>query len=174
MTSPPDDKLIIRPMRETDIDVIAIERCPPWSTIQDVKEKWNKYYLDQQNAIRIVGIVEKGLKIFGYGSLLLQSQYPYFTDIPEIHDVWIYQEYRERGTGSQLIGWLEELAREKGYKEIGIGVGLYADYGSAQRLYIRLGYIPDGHGVTYQYQPVVPGEPYPLDDELLLWLKKDL
>lgn len=78
------------------------------------------------------------------------------------------------GLGSQLISWLENLAKEKGYKEIGIGVGLYADYGSAQRLYVRLGYTPDGHRITYKYKPAVPGEPYPLDDDLVLWFKKDL
>lgn len=169
-----ENEVIIRPMCEADIDVIAIDRCLPWSTVQETNEKWNKYYKDQQNTIRIVGVVEKDREILGYGSLLLKSQYPYFTGIPEIHDVWIYKEYRENGLGSRLISWLEALAKGKGYKEVGIGVGLYADYGSAQKLYVRLGYLPDGHGITYKYQPTVPGESYPLDDELILWLKKDL
>ena len=42
-----------------------------------------------------------------------------------------------------------------------IGVGLYNDYGRAQKLYVHLGYVPDGHGVTYAYQSIVPGESYP-------------
>lgn len=167
-------KIIIRPMHEIDINVIAIDHCPPWSTVQEIKKKWDEYYKEQQSAIRTIGIIEQGSEIVGYGSLLLQSQYPYFSGIPEIHDVWIYKEHRERGFGSRLISWLEALAKEKGYKEIGIGVGLYADYGSAQRLYVRLGYLPDGRGITYKYQPTVPGEPYPLDDDLILWLKKHL
>lgn len=165
---------IIRPMHETDIHVISIDHCLSWSSIQETKEKWSRYYRDQQSNIRTVGIVEQGSKILGYGSLLLKSQYPYFAGIPEIHDVWIYKEYRRKGLGSRLISWLEELAKGKGYQKIGIGVGLYADYGSAQRLYTRLGYIPDGQGITYEYQPTVPGKPYLLDDELILWLKKDL
>lgn len=76
--------------------------------------------------------------------------------------------------GTQLIRHLEELAQKEGYTRIGIGVGLYKDYGSAQRLYMQLGYIPDGQGVSYHYQPTIAGSSYPLDDELVLWLTKPL
>jgi hypothetical protein len=47
-------------------------------------------------------------------------------------------------TARALIKWLENLASQEGYNEIGIGVGLYRDYGPAQQLYFQLGYIPDG------------------------------
>ena len=166
--------LKIRPMREIDIEAIAVNRCPAWSNIQKSKDKWNNYYCEQQTSIRTVAIVEQNENILGYGSLLLESKYPYFAGLPEVHDIWIYEEYRKKGIGSRLISWLENLAKEKGHQEIVIGVGLYADYGSAQRLYVRLGYLPDGLGVTYDYQPTVAGQSYPLDDELILWLKKAL
>ena len=173
-TSHAHDQINIRPMRETDIEIIAVHHCPPWSTIEATQERWNKYHREQQEGSRTVGVVEREQKILGYGSLFFKSEYPHFHDIPEINDLWIYEEYRGTGVGSRLIGWLEELARRKGYKQIGIGVGLYSDYGPAQKLYFHLGYSPDGHGITYHYQPTVPGESYPLDDELILWLKKDL
>ncbi len=61
---------------------------------------------------------------------------------------------------------------------VGIGVGLYAGedggYGSAQRLYVKRGYIPDGKGVTYNYHPTTPGKSYFLDDDLVLWFTKTL
>jgi hypothetical protein len=61
---------------------------------------------------------------------------------------------------------------------IGIGVGLYAGadggYGAAQRLYVKRGYIPDGKGVTYNHEPTIPGNSYPLDDSMVLWLTKRL
>ncbi len=166
--------LNIRPMRQTDIEAIAVNRCLPWSTIQESKDKWDNYYREQQTSVRTVAIVEHNETIMGYGSLLLKSKYPYFAGLPEVHDIWIYEEYRKKGIGSRLIGWLENLAKEKGYQEIVIGVGLYADYGSAQRLYVRLGYLPDGRGITYNYQSTIAGQSYPLDDELILWLKKAL
>jgi hypothetical protein len=41
-------------------------------------------------------------------------------------------------------------------------------------LYVHLGYVPDGQGMTYKGEQVVPGDSYPVDDDLLIWLKKDL
>lgn len=169
-------KTIIRPMKKSDTDIIAVDHCPPWSTTEQTIKRWNKYLEQQQENLRTVGIVEQENDILGYGSLLLCSEYPYFLEnqIPEINDVWIYEQHRGKGYGTNLIAWLENLAREKGYNEIGIGVGLYKDYGPAQKLYYKLGYVPDGNGVTYKYQPTTPGESYILDDELILWLKKSL
>lgn len=73
-----------------------------------------------------------------------------------------------------MIKWLENLANYEGYNQIGIGVGLYKDYGPAQQLYFQLGFIPDGNGASYKGQPITPGQSYPLDDDLILWLMKPL
>jgi hypothetical protein len=42
-----------------------------------------------------VGVVEQGKEILGYGSLFLKSEYLHFSNIPEINNVWIYEEYGE-------------------------------------------------------------------------------
>jgi GNAT superfamily N-acetyltransferase len=112
----------------------------------------------------------------GYGHLLLSSEYPSFrqNNIPEICDVWIFEEHRKKGMATRLIAHLEQLAKQQGYDVAGLGVGLYRDYGSAQRLYFWLGYKPDGFGITYKHNAVIPGEAYPVDDDLLLWLTKSL
>jgi hypothetical protein len=57
---------------------------------------------------------------------------------------------------------------------VGIGVGLYADYGSAQRMYFRRGYLPDGRGLMYDWKPVPPGELVRLDDDATLMFTKSL
>ena len=36
------------------------------------------------------------------------------------------------------------------------------------------GYIPEGKGVTYNYDHTIPGNSYPLDDDLVLWFTKKL
>jgi hypothetical protein len=81
------------------------------------------------------------------------------------------------GVGSQLLDLAEKEAATKS-GAVGIGVGLYTGedggYGAAQRLYVKRGYIPDGKGVTYNYQPTIPGNSYRLDDELVLWFTKKL
>jgi GNAT superfamily N-acetyltransferase len=108
--------------------------------------------------------------------LLRKQECPFFAkkNIPEINAIWIDEDHRNQGLGTTLIKWIEDLARQEGYHQIGIGVGLYKDYGPAQRLYFQLGYIPDGNGITYKGQSTVPGQSYPLDDDLILWLTKTL
>lgn len=41
-------------------------------------------------------------------------------------------------------------------------------------VYVNPGYIPDGKGVRYNYQPTIPGNSYPLDDDLVLMCMKKL
>ena len=165
----------IRPLQEKDIAMLG-DLYFPWSNREETVAKWTLYLNEQQKGIRIACILECKDKILGYGSLLIHSEYPPFKKdgIPEIHDVWIFEEYRKNGLGSMLIRHLEHLAKKKKCRKIGIGVGLYKDYGSAQKLYSKMGYCPDGEGVAYQCMPVVPGEKYPADDDLILWLAKNL
>jgi hypothetical protein len=54
----------------------------------------------------------------------------------------------------------------------GIGVGMSPDYGAAQRLYVRRGYVPDGNGLTGR--PVRPGAEITVNDGLVLYLTKAL
>ena len=56
----------------------------------------------------------------------------------------------------------------------GIGVGMSPDYGAAQRLYVRRGYVPDGRGLTSKGSPVKPGDEITVDDALVLYLTKTL
>jgi GNAT superfamily N-acetyltransferase len=165
----------IRLLQQEDIEVLS-DLYFPWSTREDTLEKWSRYLEEQTKRIRTVCIVAQESKIMGYGNLLLHSEYLHFrnNNTPEINDIWIYEENRKKGIATSLIAHLEQLARQQGYAQIGIGVGLYQDYGPAQRLYFQLGYIPDGNGITYKAQPTVPGQTYPLDDDLILWLVKAL
>lgn len=164
----------IRIFEERDIDSIALQYESIGYTLEDLKKTWQDYYQEQKRFDRTVIVIAQEEKILGYGSLLIKTTYPHFfnNNIPEIHDLWVHEKYRNRGFATQLIDKLEKLAKGKGYREVGLGVGLHAEYGAAQRLYIRLGYRPDGYGVSYHDLPTIPGKSYPLDDELILWLKK--
>ena len=59
-------------------------------------------------------------------------------------------------------------------KIVCIGVGLHAGYGSAQRMYVKRGYIPDGSGVWYRDQICTPYGDCCNDDDLVLYLSKEL
>lgn len=41
-------------------------------------------------------------------------------------------------------------------------------------MYVLRGYVPDARGVTYKNRCVVEGETLPFDDDLVLYLTKDL
>ena len=45
---------------------------------------------------------------------------------------------------------------------VSIEVRLYKDYRSAKEIYVKRGYIPDGNGITYNYNPVILGVSYQL------------
>lgn len=166
---------IIRSFKPQDIEVLA-NLYFPWTSHKETLEKWSQNFKEQHEGIRLSCIIEYQDKIAGYGSLLRYSEYPIFRDknIPEINDVWVYDQYRKKGFGTCLIDHLEKLAQNEQYAQIGIGVGLYRDYGAAQKLYFQLGYKPDGQGITYKGKMGIPGESYPLDDDLILWLVKSL
>jgi GNAT superfamily N-acetyltransferase len=138
--------------------------------------KWNRYWIEHQDGARIVLLADLEGQIVGYGSLVWVSQYPCFrgAGIPEIQDLVVAEKHRGAGLGTRLIHALESRARAAGHLQLGIGVGLHRDYGSAQRLYSSLGYIPDGRGITWNNEPVVPGKDVRVDDDLVLWLTKDL
>jgi GNAT superfamily N-acetyltransferase len=163
-------------MKADDITKIVSHYSFPWSTPEMTRQIWETYYHEQQKGTRTVAILEKDNEILGYGSLLRKSECPFFasSNIPEINAIWIDEPHRRQGLGKALIHWIENLALQEGYHQIGIGVGLYRDYGPAQKLYFQLGYAPDGNGITYKSQPTIPGQNYPLDDDLLLWLVKEL
>lgn len=172
----PAEKILIRAMNAQDIEKIVSRFTFPWSTPENTKALWDTYYREQQKEIRTVAVLEENREILGYGSLLRKPECPFFAkkNIPEINAIWIDENHRRQGLGKALIKWLEDLARHEGYDQIGIGVGLYQDYGVAQKLYFKLGYVPDGNGLTYKGQPTIPGQTYPLDDDLIFWLEKSL
>lgn len=95
-------------------------------------------------------------------------------NIPEIQDLNVVPESRRNGIATGLIEYCEELSRQAGKDSIGISVGLTKNYGPAQILYIRMGYVPDGYGVTYDRDGVEPYHSYPLDDNLSLMMIKPL
>jgi GNAT superfamily N-acetyltransferase len=128
---------------------------------------------------RLVWVAFSQDRLAGYITLKWQSLYPSFKEqnIPEIMDLNVLSHARNMGIGSMLLDMAEKEAAKRS-NIIGIGVGLYggedSGYGSAQRLYVKRGYIPDGKGITYNYESAIPGDDYPLDDDLVLWFTKKL
>src|SRR5262249_37165395 len=131
-------------------------------------ELWSAYLADQESGRRAVAIAWSEGGPVGYGTLIWTSPYESFREagIPEINNLAVAAAVRRRGVATALIQHFERLARAASRTMIGLGVGLYPDYGPAQRLYVSMGYRPDGRGLTYAYRRLAPGESARLDDDL--------
>lgn len=144
---------------------------------------WNKpyslfdSYLTQQNADERCALVAKINGLFcGYVTIKWKSGYQNFLNenIPEIADLNVLPIARKQGVGTALIRECEISAKKFKHKKIGLGVGLLQDYGNAQRLYFKLGFIPDGFGLHYNYQIVNYADSVSADDDLVIYLSKEI
>ncbi|GHO46042.1 GNAT family N-acetyltransferase [Ktedonospora formicarum] len=111
----------------------------------------------------------------GYLTIRWQSNYPQFRqqNIPLIHHLGVFPQFQRQGIASQLMDAAEQLISTRA-TQAGITVGLFDEYGPAQRLYAKRGYIPDGRGACQGQHPLKQGEAVTVDHDLILWLAKDL
>jgi GNAT superfamily N-acetyltransferase len=119
----------------------------------------------EYEAGRLVGIV----------TIRWQSHYPPFRDrgIPLIQNIEIRYHDRGRGLGNALLERAEQEIAQRSLVA-GLCVGIFDDYGQAQRLYIKRGFVPDGRGVCKRHTPLRYGENVRIEHDLLLWLTKDV
>lgn len=131
---------------------------------------------EQAAGHRLILLAWLGQSLTGYVFLNRQPRYQPFRrlGIPEIQDLFVIPGCRRQGIGAALVAACEQRARQEGAEQMGIAVGLHAGFGAAQRLYVRMGYVPDGGGVTYDREAVRSGDMRPVDDDLTLMLIKDL
>jgi GNAT superfamily N-acetyltransferase len=137
---------------------------------------FEKYLEEQNSGAREVLVALFEGDVAGYGTLVWESKYDFFKkrDIPEINDLNVLPNFRGKGIATLILNDFEKRVAKTTHSKVGIGFGLYKDYGAAQSLYIKRGYLPNKEGVTYNYQNVVPGRSYPIDDDLVLWFVKNL
>ena len=168
-----DGEILVRNMTAPDAWTIAEG---------EIEQGWNasaaKYEArlrDHARGKAIALTAEYCGRVAGYISVYLQARSgPYQgKGIPEIVDFGVLEKFRCRGIGSVLMDEAERIAAETSNR-VCLGVGLYCSYGSAQRMYARRGYIPDGSGIWYGDKPVDPYENYCVDDDLVLYLSKNL
>ena len=136
-------------------------------------QQYEKYLADQRAGLRNVLVATVGNEYAGYVTVWWESPYEPFNGIPEISDFNVLPKFRRRGIGTGLMDAAEALVAERS-AVVGIGVGLYADYGTAQRMYVRRGYLPDGRGLLYNLKQVPPGEMVRNDDNACLMFTKSL
>lgn len=111
----------------------------------------------------------------GYIHVYPNSEWGAFANqgLPEIVDFAVLEKYRGHGIGAMLMDAAEKIAATYADR-VYLGVGLHRGYGSAQRMYAKRGYIPDGSGVWYGTRVCEPYSDCRNDDDLNLYLIKSL
>jgi GNAT superfamily N-acetyltransferase len=171
--------LTIRTLESADIAPIAAAFAKlGWGK---PASQYEQYLSEQEASQRVVLVAFSGLQrlqtleFAGYVTICWQSHYPPFREqnIPEIVDFNVLPKFRRQGIGAALMDEAESRVAARSTLA-GLGVGMTADYGSAQRMYVKRGYIPDGRGLHSRGQPVQYGQSVPVDDDLVLFLTKTL
>lgn len=167
-------KLTLCQLEKNDFDeIVSSFEMIGWNKPKSIYED---YFQEQSDGVRTVILAKMNGKFCGYVTIKWKSDYDSFAvqNIPEISDLNVVPTYQKHGIGTALINECEAIAKKRGSTIIGLGVGMTADYGSAQRLYVRLGYIPDGQGLHYKCAPLKYGNQVTIDDDLVLFLKKSI
>lgn len=163
----------VRDMRRTDINTIVAEFAGiGWNK---PAEQYERYLREQETGTRDVIVAILDGSFAGYVTILWKSTYEPFrvNGIPEINDFNVLPNFRRQGIGTKLMDEAEaRISCVSG--EAGIGVGMGPDYGAAQRLYTKRGYIADGRGLTSHGQHVSPGQNVRVDDDLVLYFTREL
>lgn len=165
--------ILIRNMRHSDAQVITDgEIAQGWDASVD---KYEMRLRHQAEGRAIALVAEYEGNVAGYINVYPNSPWGAFANqgYPEIMDFGVLEKYRRKGIGGKLMDIAEQIASE--YSDlVYLGVGLHSGYGSAQRMYVKRGYVPDGSGVWYKNAVCEPYADCCNDDDLVLYLSKRL
>ncbi len=168
-----DNNIIIRTLKREDIPVfVEEENAQGWDSSPD-KLEMRLRHITELNAVPLAA--EYHGTTAGYVTVYPNSKWGSFggQGLSEIMDFAVLAKYRGRGIGGKLMDTAEKIAGE--YSDtVYLGVGFHSGYGSAQRMYIKRGYIPDGKGVWYRDKICTPYADCKNDDDLVLYLSKKL
>lgn len=168
-----DDHILIRDMIQSDARTITDEEITQgWHA--DI-QKYEMRLRDQAEGKAVALAAEYQGHVAGYINVYPNSQWDSFAGYgyAEIVDFGVLEKYRRHGIGTKLMDAAEQIAA--GYSDtVYLGVGLHSGYGSAQRMYVKRGYIPDGTGVWYGDKVCEPYADCCNDDDLVLYFSKKL
>lgn len=168
-----DDGILIRNMADEDVAALAAgEIAQGWG---DTAEKHRMRLRDQAAGRCVALAAEYCGQTAGYLSVYRRAEHGPFAGRgwPELVDFGVLEKFRRCGIGGKLMDAAEKIAAETSPVAV-LGVGLHSGYGSAQRMYIKRGYVPDGSGVWYRDEVCPPYGDCRNDDDLVLYLYKEL
>lgn len=165
------EKILLRPLKPEDAaDFEAGFAAQGW---HKSRTQYERYYREQQNGARAVVVAELDGKPVGYINVLPCKKAGPFAETgwPELADFNVLKAYQHRGIGTKLMDEAEKIAFSQS-DTVTLAVGLHSGYGTAQRMYVRRGYLPDGSGAWYHDECLAEGAPCLNDDDLMIYFSK--
>lgn len=166
-----ENGIVIRDLQQADAQAITDgEIAQGWDATVD---KYEMRLRHQAEGKAIALAAEWRGDVAGYVNVYPDSPWGAFAGrgYAEIVDFGVLEKYRRNGIGGKLMDVAERIAFS--YSDVVyLGVGLHGGYGSAQRMYAKRGYIPDGSGVWYRDRICEPYAGCCNDDDLVLYLSK--
>ena len=168
-----ESQITVRPMQTADIDTI-FEACKAQGWVKP-RTLYKHYWQQMQEGKGVLIVGEADGTFAGYITISWRSNYPPFreADIPELVDFNVMPRFRKKGVGTAIMDFAEAMIAERSPRA-GIGVGLTHDYGAAQRLYVKRGYIPDGRGIFKYHDYVSIGDKIKVGHDVALYSTKQL
>lgn len=168
-----DSIIVLRNINKADPAIISAA-CQKLGWDKPI-EQYQTYLQQQEASDRDVVIAEINNNFVGYLTIKWQSGYLPFSraGIPEINDLNVLPSFRRQGVATSLLDEAEKRILPRS-DTAGIGFGLTPDYGPAQILYVKRGYIPNGQGLAKNEQTTAYGDVVTVGHELALYLVKDL
>jgi ribosomal protein S18 acetylase RimI-like enzyme len=139
--------VVIRPLHKSEISQVARElpfdkKTPPG--------RHREYFAMQQTgeAVCLIAWLEGrpvGHVLMRWKGTWTEPMASQLQNCPHLSALVVDPEHRSRGIGTQLMEMAEDLARRRGYTQIGLSVS--TDNDRARALYARRGYRDAGFGV---------------------------
>ena len=164
-------KVTIRPLESQDIkELTSLFADIGWERRISL---FQQYLEEQDREERVVLVAYSGESFAGYVTIVWKSDYPPFAEkgIPEVKDLNVLSAFRRHGVASALMDEAERRVFERS-GIAGIGFGISADYGAAQRMYVLRGYVPDGRGLFGNGQYIRERSTVQVDDCVICLTKE--
>ena len=167
-----ENDILIRDLAESDAEVLAHQE-----QLQGLLDKKPERYFRRLNDVangKCVALVAeyRGTPV-GYINVYPNAQWGAFAGKgwPEIIDMRVLEKYQKHGIGNRLMLVAEDISK-KYADTVYLGVGVNSNYGSAFRLYVKHGFVPDGTGLWRNDEHLENYTDIKYDDDVIIYMSK--
>ena len=169
-----ENNILIRDLAEADAEILAHQE-----QLQGLLDKKPERYIRRLNDVAagkcVALVAEYKGNVAGYFNVYPNAKWGPFGDKgwPELIDLRVIEKYHKHGIGNALMQVALEIAK-KFADTVYLSVGVNSNYGSAFRLYVKHGFIPDGSGLWQGNEHLENYTDIKYDDGLTIYMTKKL